>query len=524
MKKTGYRLIVVIFLITIILFSCFILFGCSSQKDRQDTAIPTTPPHFDYGYYAEEAVNLVYVYPEIYSDAPDKERVIEALNQMTKEKINVTVTMESYPHATITSKINSKIADNQQMDLFRSHRMLASLAARNAIAPLDNLLMQYGRDLLAQENYNFMKFNDVTYGIACSAADFGYYCLLINAKMAKEFGVEEMIKKVKRFEDMEDIYKIVHQKNPYIKCYIPSGYNNSAFQGYSITDGIETISHLGDGLGVILNNDNRNIVNFYETPEYKKLLEISRNFYLKGYFPPSAAFTDVNRDVQYQSEEGFSVMNHHWALKRDAPYLVSGNEFFGIDSWVIPLSTLFIDSRMLGISISASSKYKEAAMAWLNLVSTDKETYQLLSYGIEGEHYIKNDNGTIRLPEGCDSIADTGYETSHYFLMGDSRNRLVWDTISDDPNYYDKLMEYNNDIIFSNTLGFVYDDHMVADEVDACKKVVQKYTMALESGALDPETELPKFIAELKDVGIDTIIREKQRQLDHWLKTKEMRK
>lgn len=34
---------------------------------------------------------------------------------------------------------------------------------------------------------------------------------------------------------------------------------------------------------------------------------------------------------------------------------------------------------------------------------------------------------------------------------------------------------------------------------------------------LDPETTIPKFLDELKAAGADTIIAEKQRQLDDWL-------
>jgi putative aldouronate transport system substrate-binding protein len=45
---------------------------------------------------------------------------------------------------------------------------------------------------------------------------------------------------------------------------------------------------------------------------------------------------------------------------------------------------------------------------------------------------------------------------------------------------------------------------------------VQRYTKGLESGVLDPDTVLPEFISELESAGINTIIEEKQRQLDEW--------
>ena len=43
------------------------------------------------------------------------------------------------------------------------------------------------------------------------------------------------------------------------------------------------------------------------------------------------------------------------------------------------------------------------------------------------------------------------------------------------------------------------------------------YHKARGCGALVPVTTLPQFNSELKDAGIDTIIEEKQAQLDAWL-------
>ena len=493
---------------------CLVLTSCTKTTQPEPTRLI---PDKD-GYFALETVNLVYAYMEVFPEARDKERVLSLLNDITKDRINVTVTIESYPPSTVASKIDLKLASHQQIDIFSTlngSRIFESLVARNAVAPLNDLLLSHGNNLLNNNDDNLIKLNDVTYGIAYNDSNFGYYCLFINAEMAKRFGVEDMIKKVKRFEDMEYIYKIVHEKDPSIKCYIPSGYGGMAFQGYRVTEGIKTIESLGDYLGVILNNDNYNVVNLYETAEYAEILKMARRFYLQGYIPHNAAYTDVNRDLQYQSLEGFSVINYRRALKSDEPFI---SELHGIESWVIPLNQLFINTHKFGIAINAASEYKEAAMAWLDLVTTDEDIYHLLAYGIEGEHYQKNENGTICLPEGCNSLADTGYETSHYFTIGEIRNRLVWEAISNDPDYYRKLSAHKNEAIYSNTFGFTYDNRFVSTEVEACKKVTKKYLMALETGALDPETELPKFIAELKSAGIDAIIKEKQRQLDIWLK------
>ena len=47
-----------------------------------------------------------------------------------------------------------------------------------------------------------------------------------------------------------------------------------------------------------------------------------------------------------------------------------------------------------------------------------------------------------------------------------------------------------------------------------------KYKNALDCGSLNPEEAVPKMMQELKDAGIDTIIAEKQAQLDAWAAAK----
>nr|WP_279387707.1 DUF3502 domain-containing protein [Xylanivirga thermophila] len=47
--------------------------------------------------------------------------------------------------------------------------------------------------------------------------------------------------------------------------------------------------------------------------------------------------------------------------------------------------------------------------------------------------------------------------------------------------------------------------------------VAQDYDAGLESGMLDPDKYLPKYINAFKDAGVDKIIQEKQNQLDAWI-------
>jgi putative aldouronate transport system substrate-binding protein len=56
----------------------------------------------------------------------------------------------------------------------------------------------------------------------------------------------------------------------------------------------------------------------------------------------------------------------------------------------------------------------------------------------------------------------------------------------------------------------------VAAELTAIAAVADGVHRALMTGYVDPETELPKYIADLKAAGIDTVQAEVQRQYEEW--------
>ena len=80
------------------------------------------------------------------------------------------------------------------------------------------------------------------------------------------------------------------------------------------------------------------------------------------------------------------------------------------------------------------------------------------------------------------------------------------------------MKENNETADGSKVLGFTFDNINVQTETAACTAVVDEYKKGLKCGSIDVDKNLPEFLQKLKDAGIDTIIAEKQKQLDQWLK------
>lgn len=108
----------------------------------------------------------------------------------------------------------------------------------------------------------------------------------------------------------------------------------------------------------------------------------------------------------------------------------------------------------------------------------------------------------------------TGYSN---LAWGAANEQIAYVFEGDDPNLWEELGEFNETAPPSIAKGFVWDNTNVLTEVTSCTNVLNKYVKALQAGALNPETELPKLNQELRDAGLDTIIQDKQTQLDAWL-------
>lgn len=158
-----------------------------------------------------------------------------------------------------------------------------------------------------------------------------------------------------------------------------------------------------------------------------------------------------------------------------------------------------------GICISSTCASPEKAMQFLELLYTDPYIVNLMEYGVEGMDYTVT-------PEG---LADNG--GSYFLLFGQPLNQtLRYISAEAGTDYPAKCDAFSARDVVSPAFGFVFDYTPVARELALCQAVVDQYLPVIDCGCVDPDTEIPKFVAALKEAGIDTIVAEKQRQLERW--------
>lgn len=292
---------------------------------------------------------------------------------------------------------------------------------------------------------------------------------------------------------------------------IPLYTTGSLFTVHSFAE----FDYLGDGTipGIIMKNgDDTKVVLAEETDIYKRYLRIARDYFTKGYINKDAATTQLSTQDAYKAGNVFSTIDPMKPGKAEEIANAAGmpGKLGQIMMTGKTVSTGETAGAML--AISSTSEDPARAMMLINLLHTDKEINNMLNFGIEGVHYTLN--GEVMTP----TAQTSQYSPAAAWELGNQFLNYVWD--SEDPSKWEQFKDFNSGAKSSPGLGFVFNSEPVKGEVGAIANVIKQYQKAIESGSIDYEKMLPKYIDALKAAGADKVVAEKQKQFDAFLASK----
>ncbi|MEH7493864.1 ABC transporter substrate-binding protein [Neobacillus niacini] len=499
-------------LLALFLIASIIITGCSNTE--KNSAEP------EKGGNSEEPYEVAMSFITLGQTPKDLQMVQDEINKIAIPETNTKVKLVPFSIAEYGQKLNLMLSSGEKLDLALTGVFtngLGQFVNKGQLLKLDDLFAEYGADIKKAEDI----------AIAGGYYNGELYAIPSEEKMGRQqgFGARtDLIQKygidttgIKTYEDMDAIFKTIHDgegSSFYPYALSGSGAGSSSFGYFNLVDSLG--STLASGGLLDGGQGSTKIVNVFATPEYKKHLEWMRKWYSAGYIPKdAAASTETPTDLIKSGRAfggGLSVepgMAEN--LTRDAgmpitsialtkPYAVTNS--YQISMWSIPIT----------------SKNPEAAMRFLNLTYKDERIINLLSNGIEGKHYVKTDESMIiKYPEGV-SVQTTGYNNP-LGLYGDKMKKYAW--APTEAKIFDELKVFNEEVSkngASKTLGYVFNSDSVKAEFAAVANVMTEYQSSLETGSVDIDNTLPKFLEKLKSAGIDKIIAENQKQLDAWFK------
>lgn len=450
----------------------------------------------------------------------DLDRVVEAINEITLEKINCKFEPIYVDSANFVEQVTLMLASGEELGLIETGGWLnyASEVANGMLLPLDDLLATYAPSVIEnvpEEVLSVPKVNGKLYCVPTCRDWATEYTYFVRKDLVEKYNID--VNSVHGYEDLTDIFKVITEGEG-----IPAVSYQEA--GKSLwTNMLNTkFDYLDNYLGVLPYDGTYNIVNLWESETTKYYLNLIRQWYLAGYIPADLATAQTTSQEMVKAGVVAGYLAKWKPGFDEKESLVIGCDMVSIRFSDVMQTSNTICNICYAIPVTCSQPEKAAQM--LDIMWGNADYMNLMSFGFEGEHYVFEDKdaGVITYPEGISS-ENAKYSPQSGWMYG---NQFLGYVFSPAPgSTWEDTIAFNNSAISSPgrslATGIVFDMKAVKTQVSACQNVLTKYERALGNGSVDPDEYMPRLIDELKAAGIDDIIAEKQAQLNAWLAAKE---
>ena len=438
----------------------------------------------------------------------DTQMVVDKVNQMLAEKtkLNITLDFKLVDWASYADKMAVMVQSSEPFDLMYTASWINyynPLASKGGLYPMDDLLTQYGQDILRQVDQNWLtceKVNGKIYGIPNVQGFAQKKGLTFNAALVDKYSFD--YKSVKTLLDVEPFLKTIKEKEPGIIPFLP---------GTGLFDLIPPGDKPIEGIGNLISYDptTKSLINDLEYQGNKDYYAKMHEWYKLGYIAKDAAskvtWGDEIRTQTYAVMPNFGYVND--GLKSSADY---GFKCYDICTYTSsPIRTAMV--TVGETSISATSTQPDRAMQLLNAVWADKEIYNTLVFGIQDVHWKFKDPST-ELIEFTDKAAN--YAEYNNYQIGSIMN--LYGREGQTQADMQAELATNSTVPLSELLGFNYTPDALKNESAAVTAIWEEVQYLLGSGTYDPAVEMPKIVDRVKAAGWDALRDDCQKQIDNW--------
>ncbi len=530
-----------------------LLAGCGGNDSGKDAPGGSAPPaqtgkDTPAGGEDREFVELSFYISN--SPTNEQERVMEKANAIIKDAINAKLNLVSIDPGTYAEKINLMIGAGEEFDLcFMANwgdMNFFENAAKGAFVDMTGLLAQYAPQTysrIPEALWDGVKVGGKIYGSVNYqqwgvATRKGYQ---IRMDIAEEVGFD--------WKELKDASALdaMALLTPYLESAVAAhpemiGWETTSTYSFFLNDPLYwDMEPVGDMTqpGWIRYTEPDTVINQFATPEFAAYCDIMRDWYQKGLVrKDGATLQDASPDRQ--ANRILAQWNYSWPDIIDFPptgvaeLTVKGYADAGYTPEKMSM-TLPGDAPAANISstrtvipaaaaptacvaISSTSKNPERAMELIELLNTNDELFNLISYGEEGIDYEYNENGDWTLIDGMYNFNYNEWQIGQSYSPDFSRSITFGRNQAgeDQKNKLALVFQADLEADPSPITGFTFDSTPVKTELANCSAVISEMMPVLSNGAADPAELLPQFLSRLENAGIGTIIAEKQAQLDGW--------
>lgn len=448
----------------------------------------------------------------------DGPAVFAKINEKLKQDINATLKVEYISLSDYQQMYSLMLASGEPIDAIytsASWCYYMEEAVKGAFKPIsDDFLAAYmpqHREKMPEAAFNQARVQDgEVYMIPNNYSTITGYAALIRGDLRKKYGIEE----VTTLEGLEKYYKAVVDNEPGMQAYAASQKNDS-MKFFLYNNQVRDIAKINyfalyDAKGDS-STDMPDVRWVYGTEEYKEFAKLMKKWCDMGFWSKNAiANTSDPRDA-FENGSAASLIWNIYTLGASAQTILETHP-----EWEPEFVDLFPNGgahkRGLytgdGIAFPISGENTERAAMALDLLKFDQEYYDLIRYGIEGEHWVDEGKGAWSIgPKQADYKFDQiswAFKNNDFERVNNSEYPPI---VEARERWYSLAPDWD-------ILNFTLEESNITTEVAALSNLFTKYVYLMDLGAVeDVEATLAEFNEQAKAVGLDKVINELETQV-----------
>ena len=472
----------------------------------------------------------------------NSDKVWAAFNEQLQQYVpNTTVEFIDVPFEEYSEKFSQVLASGEGVDLAWTGWLInkpQNIADGN-LMPLDDLLAEYGQGIVDILGENVVE-------IHRNAADGKLYYLpswqglcgerrgwLVVTEIAELAGdtwiddTKAALNKWRNnYSGIEDFQAVLDQATKYLAAAkeagkLGAGINTGRAFGWSMYNGMYSFLGVGGAeIGITYCDGTFTVKDGVAGEHYKLYAKTMADWYKEGYIRSDIMSVDTSTLTTPKNGE---ITDTTYVFSCD-PYLTEADQDAvtadaGMDMTYLPIeeNAYLILGGDTSYAIPYCADEPERAMMVLNAIYSQPDLYNTLIYGIEGEDYTKNADGTITTSYvGASPTADDSYGIQRW-IIGSCKNALI--NNGTDPNYYADLEALEETARVNPFLNFTFDRTNVEGICASILNVYYEYGPQLDNGVAGDNWEelYNNYMAARKDAGIEELVTEFQNQLNAYI-------
>lgn len=471
----------------------------------------------------------------------NSDKVWTAFNEQLQQYVpNTTVEFIDVSFDEYSEKFSQVLASGEGVDLAWTGWLInkpQNIADGN-LMPLDDLLAEYGQGIVDVLGENVVEIHRNADGNIYYLPSWQGLCgerrgwLVVTeiAELAGDTWIEDteaaLNKWRNNYSGIEDFQAVLDQATKYLAAAkeagkLGAGINTGRAFGWSMYNGMYSFLGVGGAeIGITYCDGTFTVKDGVAGEHYKLYAKTMADWYKEGYIRSDIMSVDTSTLTMPKNGE---ITDTTYVFSCD-PYLTEADQEAAIADAGMDMTYLPIEENaylILGGDTSYAIPYcadePERAMMVLNAIYSQPDLYNTLIYGIEGEDYTKNADGTITTSYvGASPTADDSYGIQRW-IIGSCKNALI--NNGTDPNYYADLEALESTARVNPFLNFTFDRTNVEGICASILNVYYEYGPQIDNGVAGDNWEelYNNYMAARKDAGIEELVTEFQNQLNAYI-------